>query len=659
METGWWMKNNLRMIQNNIRDIDAQMDIDTEIEMLKRFGANVLQIGCGGITAFSNTNLSVQRKSAYLKDDMFGKILKKCHENDIRVIARFDVSKAHKDFAKEYPEWFCRSLKGKMIRYHDTYATCVNGDYQQKYALDIIREIIEKYPVDGIFFNMFGYQTRNYSGQYVGICQCENCKRRFREMFGEVLPVREERNDPVYRHYEEFKVKTVHEMLERIYHLVKEINPQIAISTYNSYMIDVIRSESNSAVDRPYPFWIYSGSENVSSVEDTFEKKMSSNCAINAVDLPYRFMGVSKYLNQIRLYQNMANNSGLDWCIIGTFENYPDRENFESTRKIFQFHKKHERYYGCFRTPADILLIKPGEFSDSSPDQEYRGIFKALKESHQLFHNVQAEELEHAADSLDDYRIVIIPGIQKIGNEKFLNALKNTKTAVLVTGLGLKEEQEYLKEVFGVSLKEPLKMVRGSYLKTEPKEVFSDFCDRDWVYLDKDYMQMELAEGMIGLMPLVSSARFGPPERCFGHVVTEQPSVAIRNGRLAYMPWKPGTLYYSHGYEDFKKILMDVIKFIGPGQPLLETNAPDMVEVFYGEYEDGSGIVQLINLTGFNGTTVLAPVPLKEFYIDLKGKKPICIRELTEDGERNLPVQSRIWVKDLELYKVYVIDFCS
>ena len=27
----WWLKNNIRMIQNNIRDIDARMDIDKQI----------------------------------------------------------------------------------------------------------------------------------------------------------------------------------------------------------------------------------------------------------------------------------------------------------------------------------------------------------------------------------------------------------------------------------------------------------------------------------------------------------------------------------------------------------------------------------------------------------------------------------------------------
>ena len=53
----WWMEHKFRMIQNNLRDIDGSMDVDLEIAMLKKFHANVVQVGCGGISAFSDTGL--------------------------------------------------------------------------------------------------------------------------------------------------------------------------------------------------------------------------------------------------------------------------------------------------------------------------------------------------------------------------------------------------------------------------------------------------------------------------------------------------------------------------------------------------------------------------------------------------------------------------
>ena len=59
----WWLEHKFRMIQNNLRDIDGAMDVDAEIRMLKKMHANVVQLGCGGITAFSETMLGCQKRS--------------------------------------------------------------------------------------------------------------------------------------------------------------------------------------------------------------------------------------------------------------------------------------------------------------------------------------------------------------------------------------------------------------------------------------------------------------------------------------------------------------------------------------------------------------------------------------------------------------------
>ena len=123
----WWMEHKFRMIQNNLRDIDGSMDVDLEIAMLKKFHANVVQVGCGGISAFSDTGLDCQRKTPFLKGDKFGELVEKCHANQIRVIARFDVSKVHESFEASHPEWLQRTETGEAAHYNDTVLTCGNG----------------------------------------------------------------------------------------------------------------------------------------------------------------------------------------------------------------------------------------------------------------------------------------------------------------------------------------------------------------------------------------------------------------------------------------------------------------------------------------------------------------------------------------------------
>lgn len=651
----WWMEHKFRMIQNNLRDIDAGLDVEYEIAKLKEFGANVLQIGCGGISAFSPSGLDCQVKSPYLERDMFGILTERCHANGIKVIARFDVSKVHESLADKHPEWLSKRADGSFIHFNDTVATCINGEYQQEKTLEIIREILEQYPVDGIFFNMFGYQTRDYDDQYVGICQCENCQKRFRQMYGEMLPAEENENDPVYRRYKEFKEITVRDILCKIRKTVDAVDPDIALSTYSSYNVDIIRTESNSAVDRPYPFWIYSASDNTASVEGTFPDRVSSNCAINAVDIPYRFMGVSPYLNQIRLYQNLANGSNLDWCIIGAFEDYPDRANFAGVKEVFRFQEKYQQYFDHLQSGAKVLLIQPCPPYGGGFSAEYRGIFRMLKEAHIQFDVVMQDHLDLAVDRLGQYGLIILPGIDRIKSRQFAQSLKGSESVILATGCSLGEDRTLLQELFGQVLMEKVEPVRGSYFNTLPRDVFQSFSEQDWVYLDKGFYRIQGAGEAI--LPYVSPAMYGPPERCFGHEVTDMAGGMIYGEKHIYLPWQPGTLYYHHGYEAFKNLILDLIRHMGCTKDEFTTTAHSSLELFYGPCGDHRYLLQMINLSGFNGTTVGKPVEQKEIMVHWASGTPKRVWELGMAGETIQVCTHELRIPSVNLYRAYLVEF--
>ncbi len=652
----WWLKNNIRMIQNNIRDIDAKMDIDRHIEWLKSFGANTLQIGCGGITAFHPSTLEFQWKSPYMTGDFFGEMLRKCHGNGIRVIARFDFSKTHESFYDEHKNWYFKGSDGNPVRYHNTVATCVNGDYQRERSLDILREVLEKYPVDGIFFNMFGYITHDYSGNYVGICQCDNCKKRFKELYGEKLPAKEDLEDPVFNKYMDFKRKTVDEMLTKIHELARSINPECAVSTYATTGIDIVRNESNSAVDRPLPFWIYNSSDNVGEIEGSYDHKVSSNCCINAVDLPYRFMGVSDQLNQLRLYGDMANGGGLDWCIIGNFDDYPDYENFNSVRKIFRHHRMYEEYYGNFDPQTKVMLVKEGDRRELC--EEYRGVFRMLKEEHIPFTIVRTDALESKISEFDQYELIILPGVHKI-SEPVYEALKTTGAAVVASGLAMDQDPRKLEELFCVRLGEKEADVRGTYLRTLPEEIFDDFAEanKQWVFLDGPYRTAIPAPTARGILPRVSKAMFGPPERCYGHEITEDAMAVLKDEKNIYIPWNIGSLYYKLGYDEFKKLFLDLVKAVRELPRVFETNVPEMVEMFLSKCGPSTYMLQLLNMTGFNGMTFFRPYAMDHLKIRLKNITPVSVEEMTSEGLEAVDYKDGLScsLKEGELYKSWII----
>lgn len=640
----WWMKTPFRMVQNNLRDIDGAMDVDYEVAMLKKLGANVVQAGCGGISAYGPSQLACQRSTPFLQGDKFGELVEKCHAAGIRVIARFDISKVHKDYLATNPDWFTRRADGSPAYFEDCASVCVNGPYQQERILEVLQEALTRYPLDGVFFNMPGYPLTDYAGNYVGICQCENCRRRFYDWSGGMaLPKVQDDADPVYRKYEEFKVYTVTDMLQRVRRLVKSINPEAALSTYSDDGIDIVRCEAQSAIE-PKHFWLYSGSEDSAAIKTTFPDKVPSNCAINAVDIPYRFMGVSTWMNQIRLYQNAAVGGNLDWCIIGAFEDYPDRANFEGVRQAFHLHARHERLFARLKSTARILLVNPRPFYQFSTnlmynEREYRGIVHMFKQRHIPFDTVILSALEDFADRLDDYDVIVLPDLPRAPGDRLRRALLATSATVVGTGRTFQENPALLEQLFGVRVREKIEPVAASYLLTQPKEVFRSFPERDWVFLYGDSYRLDLVDAE-GLLPLVGAAPYAPPERAYGHKVTGNWMAAVRDGKNLYLPWQPGTLYYDLGYEDHKDLFLDLLGRVRPVEQPFTTDAPGCVDVFFHQIGPKEFLVQLINLSGFDGVTMAKPLPIEPIHLNLVGRRPRTLELLTEEGLEPQPLTS-------------------
>ena len=623
----WWDRNNLRLIQNNIREIDCNLDVDRLIGELKDFSVNVLMMNAGGIVAFYPTQLEYHYRAEGQTKDLLKEAIDKAHANGMKFIARFDFSKAHERIFRQRPEWFYRSKDGREVNYFGIVHTCLNGYYQREYSLQMIDEVLSNYEVDGIFFNMFGYQNWDYSGNYYGICYCGNCQSRFMEMYGLALPESEDPDDPVFRKYKEFQDVTTKQMLDRIHELVKSKRSDVAISTYNEHKVDIVRKESNTAITRPHPVWQYSASENVKSVEDTWDDKLISNCCINAIDLFYRFTGVSRHEMNLRLYEALASGSGLDFCIIGVFDGYPDRANFDDVKRIFRYHAEHESYYGQFRSMADLAVIKPGG-PHKAVSKEYLGLFKALKEEHLQFDVIHQNDLARQGEKLKRYRLVVIPSIAQFGAEELavLRELHAAGIHLLATGRSLTADAanlELLQDVFGA---QPLRVdtdVRSAYLSTADKAVFRRFPERDWVILDESFTHTEFSPACSGMLPFITPSTFGPPERASGHIVTEAFGAAVCRSASGtagvYVPWNPGEHYYKYGYADHKHIVLDLIDQVTDAKYVLTAQAPPQAEIMLNRIDDHTCMLHVVNLSGFNGVTYFEPVPLRNIEITVNG----------------------------------------
>ena len=620
--TEWWHTKQWRLIQTNLREIDMR-DIDAErvVADLQAFQANVLMINAAGIIASYPTQLPFHFQSPFLTGDSLHDILDACHEAKIRVIARTDFSKVRRPIYEQHPDWAYVSPQGAIVDYNGDVHVCINGPYQQHYALLIIEELLETHDFDGIFFNMGGYQTRDYSGTYHGVCQCSHCRERFGERFGLSLPVSEERDDPVYRAYSRFKAQTLAEHHEKVYGFITDRWPHVAIANHTQFRRGFIRQESNTAIERPLPRWQYNASDNTKWAVGSFPEMVSSNTTVDFIDFPYRHVTVSPHQQALRLAQSLANGGTLDYYLIGRLDNHEDRSGFAPIKELFAYHAAHEEDYVGLHSEAQVMLLKGGH------QAEYRGWFRVLAEQHVPFDVVR---LDAALDvPWERYATIIVPGIEALSADlaERLDAFAEEGGVLIVTGMSsfrdAFDEPQSGPAMASLGIEEVLTIredMRASYLKFDDKEGFAHFDETDLVYLDGPYVYARYADEAEPWMQLVPPHNFGPPERCYYELVVDHPGFVVHpygEGYTIYVPWLPGALFHRQGHLNTAWFCADLLLGFA-GVEAIESNLPPQVEVTLMTSEDGSyRLLHLVNSSGHFGNSFYAPLPLRDLTVSI------------------------------------------
>jgi len=635
----WWQDRPWRMIQTNLREIDMR-DIEAErlVADLQAFKANVVMINAAGIIASYPTGLPFQFQSPFLQGDSLQTIIAACHAAGIRVIARTDFSKVRRPIYEVYPHWAYVSPEGQIIDYNGDVAVCLNGQYQQEYAPRIIEELLTGHDFDGIFFNMGGYQTRDYSGNYYGICHCQNCRREFAAMFDLPLPEKEDRADPVFRKYVRFKQRTLRAYKEKLANFIQQLRPDICIDKDFVHKRGFIRQESNTALDRPLPHWQYSASDNTKWAAGSYPEMVSTNTTVDFIDFPYRHVAVSPHQQQLRLAQNLANGGALDYYLIGRLDNHADRSGFAGIKALFHYHAAHEASYTNLRSLASIALLKGNQADQGA----FRGWFRFLTESQHLFDTILVDTV--LEQSWDKYRAFILPDLQCMSDTLAgqLDRFVEAGGTIIATGRSsFRDEMDEARaspalRSLGLAGVELVRTdMRSAYFKFEDKAGFDRFAETDLVFMDGPYVYARYLPEAQQRLKLIPPHNFGPPERCYYTLETDYPGLVIHpfgQGRAIYLPWLPGPLFYRQGYTNTFDFVADLLSGVA-GLAAVGGNLGPMVEVTWLENRrSGHQLVHLVNGSGHFGTSFFAPVPMHEVTVTLPdAPQPRAVRSLASD----------------------------
>ena len=602
-EPGWWMREPIRWLQTNLRETDAALNPKQFIQDVANFNVNVLMMSAGGITALYPSKVQYEYVSPYLPkgQDTFGEVLQEAHAHNIRVVSRWDFSKTRKDVYDAHPDWFFKMADGQPAIYNGLYLACINGGWYREKSIEILTEALDRYDVDGCFFNMFSNPATDYSERPLGLCHCDNCERLYRERFKRSVP---ETPDADYRSFLHDASVSVSIMIRN---LVKSKRPKSALVGTTPEIGDIVYGEANTAVRRPLPLWPYSASDNTNQWRNSYPGKGAVCQGMSFVDYPWRFAVEPQPEIRTRIWQDVANGGAAAFNLHGTIAEQQDRMAIDVVIPAYGWLKEHQDYFVGQTSEARVFLLapRPGGVGFEIPQDAYRGLFRLLTEQHIPFAAV--ENLEWLGKRDPD--LVISPGQTPAALEPYVR-----NGGRLIVASSTAPEFDVCRSV------KLWKSPDGAYFRIRNKVLFPSLKETDVVFMYGDYLQVEATNSPITFIP---PSMYGPPE--FVHIDwkdTDDPGLVMKEmskGKLAWLPWNIGSLYYRHSSEAHSSLMSVLIDNMFPDGRQLTSNAHPLVEITFMRQGDRH-LMHFINLSGHSDTAYFNPVPMMNIQVRVKGR---------------------------------------
>ena len=643
----WW-RNPQRIVQTNLRLVDAELDPKSLAQELRDFGATAMLFNVGGIFAWYPSDLGLQAPNPLLDSDrdLVAEMIDAAHAADIRVIGRYDLSKGTSTAYNKHPEWFCRGLDGKPFEYHGTYQACVNGGWYRAQSMEVMRETLSRYALDGLFFNMFGYLRTDYSYGKYDVCHCDNCQRAFKDFSGLELPGSYASSEPSLREYLRFQDATSQELRTEFRTLIKRIRPDIAISN-NGKQSDFFRGEVNRRLDRDQE-WIYQSGEQARTYRSMGSNRIRYSSALtHFVDFPWRYASESAPLQALRLAQQLAHGADPHYYFMGQ-PAQPDREPLAAVREIFNLHEKYQSRYAELESAASVALYfsaKSARFGRGAGTNAFRGAFQALIDAGIVF------DVIHDSRAVDDdfvswhqrYKVIVVSATDCMSAQEAqaLDAYVESGGSLLVIGeIACRDENG--EDLSAFRLKSlPVTAdfsrrdsMRGGYMKVDAGNPLN--VDTDLVLMDGPYYEATPKTEATICHTIQLPQRFGPPELCYADPECDSSlpgmlSAPFGRGRVTYLPWQVDALYFAHRLSPHRELMAGQVATMA-GPPIAKLVGASRAEMtVQRQTTSGDVLIHIINYSGQSGNGCLEPVSIQDARLLLRDCEGMRCKTLIAD----------------------------
>ncbi|WP_432504481.1 alpha-amylase family protein [Kineococcus arenarius] len=651
----WW-RSPFRMYQTNLREIDADLDVDTVLEHIIDFGANAWLLNVGGIISNYPTRLPFQTPNPALiarpSGDLLGDAVTAAHARGVRVMARMDFSKVARPIAEAHPDWLYVGPDGRRQEVHGLTSVCPSGAYYQRHLTEVLEEVLAHAPVDGFFINWMSFGEVDYAKQYRGVCQCMACQRGFTLAHPDLtLPTdRESASYPAWRRW---ATAVIDDLLARARAVIAARRPEAPLVMGNT--ADIVFHEANNAIGRA--MWHHQTSESVSAAK-TYRPHVP--VLVNSVafyDMPYRLVAEEPHVLAQYQLQAIARGANPSTYVMG----YPERLSYASlpaASQIVRFHRDHARVYDRLVPSARTALVRPDPLTvpeeGTDPVEEFRGLYESLLQRHIPFDVLPGQHLGELGSSLQRYALLVLGdlGALPAAAVSALERFTSRGGRLLLTGSTALAADTSQLSATGVA--------RRTAVLTGAEATWSSVVVPDGgapVPVLGAFHVLQAAEHTPTAHRVLSRAPYGPPEKCYGHLDLDMPAT-IRAGAVTTLPMTPGRAYRTSGLSTLRDLVADETLRLLSADVEIVTNLPEQVEVVVGSSRSGC-VVHLRNLTGTTRQSFHAPLPIMDRTIAytrwLPGQR---LRALVTDTELVAEPASgagaQVHLPDLGLFEVLV-----
>jgi hypothetical protein len=684
-EPGWWRRP-LRISQTNLQVRDTpRYRPEVFMRQLAEMHNNVAIANAGGIYAWYPTRVPDHTLNPFLDGrDFVGECVEAAHAHGMYFVARVDFSLADDAIYARHPDWFARDRDGQPVLVGEPrpgpwsllYYTCPNAPYRNEaVAFPVLRELLERYPLDGLFINAAGFRP----------CWCGICARLYRRETGMLLPRTEDWSDPNFRRWVEWRYDRMAANFAAMYRVIQETRPGCfwtsefgAITTSRPWQSgqDLFRlkdgctvittaSGDNIAGGRP-PVWL--PAIHAKYARAISEPEVPWATVHPAPGLVWRHTGLP--VNELRLWLAQVNAHGAyAWhAMTGVPDTHYDRRNLPVHAEFNAFLKQHEEYFRSTTPVAPVALLWSrstlerygADHPEERHQHEFFGFCEALL-GHGIPFTVIPEQFL-TDDRLVQYEVLALPNAACLTDDAagaVRRFVERGGGLVATHGTGLFDQEAHLRDrgalddVLGIEhTGHHIGGQTASYGRIEQPDhpLFAGIGDTHLVPNDFSFCNVRPSEGTQVLLTLVPpfappGGVGAPPERASIPTDHTEIPLAVCRGRVVYFSNELGRLAWRYRLPDHARLIANAVRTVAPRPfPVELIEAPYGVQLsLFRQSSPERLLCHLVNAVGA-GTVRHDVVPVRDVRVRLpegtrRARALACAADLAiQDGIALLPV---------------------